>query len=159
MKNKRRDLFIRCSDSKIGDKQYFIEGFKYAKSLKTAKKIYDYLINLEGVSPTIGEFDIPTNSIYDTIIKEEQRSIVLQYLEYYCLSYPTQECCVGSNDLYTLFLDFLKERHIKFEMTKPAFSMKITFYDLKHIVKCGDGKSKWYIDNTAKLIEELKVKN
>jgi hypothetical protein len=159
MKNKRRDLFIRCSDSKIGDKQYFIEGFKYAKSLKTAKKIYDYLINLEGVSPTIGEFDIPTNSIYDTIIKEEQRSIVLQYLEYYCLSYPTQECCVGSNDLYTLFLEFLKERHIKFEMTKPAFSMKITFYDLKHIVKCGDGKSKWYIDNTADLLKELKVKN
>jgi hypothetical protein len=159
MKNKRRDLFIRCSDSKIGDKQYFMEGFKYAKSLKTAKKIYDYLINLEGVSPTIGEFDIPTNSIYDTIIKEEQRSIVLQYLENYCLSYPNQECCIGSNDLYTLFLEFLKDRHIKFEMTKPAFSMKITFYDLKHIVKCGEGKSKWYINNTADLLKELKVKN
>ena len=158
MKNKRRDLFIRCSDSKIGNKEYFIEGFKYAKSLKTAKKIYDYLITLKGVSPTIGEFDIPTNSIYDTIIKEEQRSIVLQYLEHYCLSYPNQESNIGSNDLYTLFLEFLKDRHIKFEMTKPAFSMKITFYDLKHIVKCGDGKSKWYISNTAKLLEELKIK-
>ena len=158
MKNKRRDLFIRCSDSKIGNKEYFIEGFKYAKSLKTAKKIYDYLIGLE-VASTIGEFDIPTNSVYDTIIKEEQRSIVLQYLEYYCLMYPNQESNIGSNDLYTLFLDFLKDRHIKFEMTKPAFSMKITFYDLKHIVKCGDGKSKWYISNTTKLLDELKVKN
>ena len=158
MKNKRRDLFIRCSDSKIGNKEYFIEGFKYAKSLKTAKKIYDYLMGLK-VEPTIGEFDIPTNSVYDTIIKEEQRSIVLQYLEYYCLMYPKQECSIGSNDLYTLFLEFLKDRHIKFEMTKPAFSMKITFYDLKHIVKCGDSKNKWFIDNTAKLLEELKVKN
>jgi hypothetical protein len=157
MKNKRRDLFIRCSDSKIGDRNYFIEGFKYAKSLKTAKKIYDYLIGVK-VEPTIGEFDIPTNSIYDNIIKEEQRNIVLQYLEYYCLSYENQECNVGSNDLYTLFLDFLKERHIKFEMTKPAFSMKITFYDFKHIKKCGEGKSKWYVD-TKKLLEELKIKN
>ena len=158
MKNKRRDLFIRCSDSKIGNKEYFIEGFKYAKSLKTAKKIYDYLMGLK-VEPTIGEFDIPTNSVYDTIIKEEQRSIVLQYLEYYCLMYPNQECSIGSNDLYTLFLEFLKDRHIKFEMTKPAFSMKITFYDLKHIVKSGDSKNKWFIDNTAKLLNELKVKN
>ena len=158
MKNKRRDLFIRCSDSKIGNKEYFIEGFKYAKSLKTAKKIYDYLMGVK-VEPTIGEFDIPTNSIYDTIIKEEQRSIVIQYLEYYCLSYPNQEITIGSNDLYTLFLEFLKDRHIKFEMTKPAFSMKITFYDLKHIVKCGDSKSKWFIDNTARLLAEIKVKN
>jgi hypothetical protein len=158
MKNKRRDIFIRCSDSKIGDRDYFIEGFKYAKSLKTAKKIYDYLITLKGVAPTIGEFDIPTNSIYDNIIKEEQRNIVLQYLEYYCLSYEYDESNIGANDLYTLFLEFLKDRHIKFEMTKPAFSMKITFYDFKHIRKCGQGNTKWYI-NTKKLLEELKIKN
>jgi hypothetical protein len=159
MKNKRRDLFIRCSDSKIGNQAYFMEGFKYAKNLRTAKKIYDYLINLEGVAPNIGEFDIPTNSVYDNIIKEEQRNIVLQYLEYYCLSNnSSEEVIVGSNDLYTLFLEFLKERHIKFEITKPAFSMKITFYNFKHITKYGDGKAKWNI-NTKKLIEELKIKN
>jgi len=158
MKNKRRDLFIRCSDSKIGDREYFIEGFKYAKSLKTAKKIYDYLITLKGVAPTIGEFDIPNNSIYDNIIKEEQRNIVLQYLEYYCLSHEYAESNIGANDLYTLFLEFLKDRHIKFEMTKPAFSMKITFYDFKHIRKCGDGLSRWYI-NIKELLKELKIKN
>ena len=36
--------------------------------------------------------------------------------------------------------------------------MKITFYDFKHIRKCGDGNTRWYI-NIKKLLEELKIKN
>ena len=57
-KNVRRDLFIRCSDDKIYDTEYFNEGFAIAKNKTQCKYIYDEMMKYP-TKPHINRNDIP----------------------------------------------------------------------------------------------------
>ena len=157
-KNKRRDIFIRASDDKIGDKNYFTKGFKYASDKQVCRTIYDYLMKYPCPEPTITEFDIPKNSAYDKLLNQEQRHIVLQFLDHYTNVWKGSTTPTKSG-LYKQFLDFKKEENITYEMSKIAFSMKISFYGFKHIREAKEvvddiRQLVWKIDTHA-LKEEL----
>ena len=160
-KNKRRDLFIRCSDDKIGNKEYFNEGFKYADDKNVCLYIYEYLM-INKVNRTITQFDIP-KSEYDEAIQAEQRNIVLLFLEDLSSEYIdidntyTEE--KENNDMYKDFIRFKNSIHSNYDMTPIAFHMKISFYKFKSIIKGTNGNKRFYTIKYKELIEELKTKS
>lgn len=160
-KNKRRDLFIRCSDDKIGNKEYFNEGFKYADDKNVCLYIYEYLM-INKVNRTITQFDIP-KSEYDEAITAEQRNIVLLFLEDLCSEYMdidntyTEE--KENNDMYRDFIRFKNSIHNNYDMSPIAFHMKISFYKFKSIIKNRDVNKRFYTIKYKELIEELKTKS
>ena len=159
-KNKRRDLFIRCSDEKVGNKEYFEEGFKYAEDYGVCLYIYEYLMGLE-VNRTITEFDIP-NSEYDEEIKAEQKHIVLLFLEDLCNKFidtnNTNIEEIDNNEMYKDFLRFKYSIHNNYDLSPIAFHMKISFYKFKSITKERDGSKRFYRINIKELRDELKNK-
>lgn len=160
-KNKRRDLFIRCSDEKVGNKEYFEEGFKYAEDYGVCLHIYEYLMGLE-VNRTITEFDIP-NSEYDEEIKAEQKNIVILFLEHLCNEFidtnNTNIEKIDNNEMYKDFLKFKYSIHSNYELSPIAFHMKISFYKFKSITKGNDGNgNRFYTIKIEELRDELKNK-
>jgi len=159
-KNKRRDLFIRCSDEKVGNKEYFEEGFKYAEDYGVCLYIYEYLMGLD-VNRTITQFDIP-NSEYDEEIKEEQKNIVILFLEDLCNEFidtnNTNIEEIDNNEIYKDFLKFKYSIHSNYELSPIAFHMKISFYKFKSITKEREGSKRFYRINIKELRDELKNK-
>jgi len=159
-KNKRRDLFIRCSDEKVGNKEYFEEGFKYAEDYGVCLYIYEYLMGLK-VNRTITEFDIP-NSDYDEEIKAEQKNIVILFLEDLCNKFidtnNTNIEEIDNNEIYKDFLKFKYSIHSNYELSPIAFHMKISFYKFKSITKGSDGSKRFYTIKVKELRDELKYK-
>jgi hypothetical protein len=160
-KNKRRDLFIRCSDDKVGNKPYFEEGFKYAENKNVCLFIYKYLMGLT-INKTITQFDIP-KSEYDEAISAEQRNIVLLFLEDICSEYiDIDNTCTeekDNNEMYKDFLRFKNSIHNNYDMSPIAFHMKISFYKFKSITKGNKGNKRFYTINHKELFEELKTKS
>jgi len=160
-KNKRRDLFIRCSDDKIGNKLYFEEGFKYAENKNVCYYIYKYLMGLT-INKTITQFDIP-KSEYDEAITAEQKNIVLLFLEDLCSEYIDIDNTYieekDNNDIYRDFIRFKNSIHSNYDMTPIAFHMKVSFYKFKSITKGHKGNKRFYTINHKELIEELKTKS
>jgi hypothetical protein len=160
-KNKRRDLFIRCSDDKVGDKTYFEEGFKYAENKNVCLFIYKYLMGLT-INKTITQFDIP-KSEYDEAITAEQRNIVLLFLDDLCSEYIDIDNTYieekDNNEIYKDFLRFKNSIHSNYDMTPIAFHMKISFYKFKSITKGNNGNKRFYTINHKELIKELKTKS
>ena len=160
-KNKRRDLFIRCSDDKIGNKEYFNEGFKYADNKNVCLYIYEYLM-INKVNRTITQFDIP-KSEYDEAITAEQRNIVLLFLEDLCSEFMdidntyTEE--KENNEIYKDFIRFKNSIHSNYDISPIAFHMKISFYNFKSIIKNRDVNKRFYTIKYKELIEELKTKS
>lgn len=160
-KNKRRDLFIRCSDDKIGNKEYFNEGFKYADDKNVCLYIYEYLM-MNKVNRTITQFDIP-KSEYDEAITAEQRNIVLLFLEDLCSEFIDIDNTYieekDNNEIYKDFLRFKNSIHSNYDMSPIAFHMKISFYKFKSIIKNRDVNKRFYTIKYKELIEELKTKS
>jgi len=159
-KNKRRDLFIRCSDEKVGNKEYFEEGFKYAEDYGVCLYIYEYLMGLE-VNRTITEFDIPYSD-YDEEIKAEQKNIVILFLEHLCNEFidtnNTNIAEIDNNEMYKDFIRFKCSIHNNYDLSPIAFHMKISFYKFKSITKERDESKRFYRINIKDLRDELKNK-
>ncbi len=135
-KNKRRDVFFRTSDDKMGNTEYFNEGFTYAKDIRCCKYIYDYFMKFP-TKPKITIIDLPTTE-YDEMLKQEQKSPILQFLEEMVFvdgESKEDTAFYTSNELYSLFRDFCSRNYINSNMTKIAFGMKISFYKFKGLVK------------------------
>jgi len=133
-KNKRRDVFFRSSDDKIDNEEYFIEGFRYAKDIKCCKYIYEHFMKLP-TKVKINKTDLPKTE-YDELLKEEQKSPVLQFLEELVFITKNEEGeCYSPNSLYSMFKDFCARNYINSNMTKIALTMKLSFYKFQGITK------------------------
>jgi hypothetical protein len=136
-KNKRRDVFFRSSDDKIDNEQYFVEGFSYAKDMQCCKYIYEYFMKLP-TKVKINKTDLPKTE-YDELLKEEQKSPVLQFLEDLVFITKNEEGedekYYSPNTVYSMFKDFCARNYINSNMTKIALTMKLSFYKFQGITK------------------------
>ena len=141
-KNRRRDVFFRSSDDKIGNTEYFNEGWGYAKDMNCCKYIYDFFMKLP-TKVKITVHDLPKTE-YDEILKEEQKSPVLLFLEDLVCEQQEEVEFYKTNVLYALYREYCNENSINTNMTKIAFSMKLSgskFAGCVRHVKKIDGKT------------------
>jgi hypothetical protein len=121
-KNKRRDIFIRCSDEKINCDEYFKPGWAFAKNKYVARAIYDYLMDMK-IKMKITACDIPATA-YDDFIKIAQKPAYMRFLEYYAYT-KTGEFIETTNSLYEQFTAFTAENHIQFDLKETTFKSSI----------------------------------
>tara|TARA_R100001198_G_C5236815_1_gene214594 strand:+ start:477 stop:2645 length:2169 start_codon:yes stop_codon:yes gene_type:complete len=134
-KNKRRDLFIRCSDELIGNIPYFIQATEYIENESAIKYIYDYF----KVYPTqklISVVDIPEVE-YDKEIAETQEVPLLRWLKGYIYGVKDdKEIKISSSAFFMLYNDWYKSTfNTSNELKLQSFGMKISFYKFKSITK------------------------
>ena len=160
IKNKRRDFTMKTSSDKVNDKEYFIEGNKYANDLECCKFIYDYFMKY-CTKPNIMEKDIPEGE-YDTMLKEEQKEPIICMLE--DLTYENE--CQGVKDytpdnLYNIYSEFCTRTNVNNKLSKMAFCTRIAFkkYDgISKKVKKVDKKAvNVYTIDFEKLTLSLKL--
>tara|TARA_R110000803_G_scaffold11402_6_gene34102 strand:- start:2756 stop:4837 length:2082 start_codon:yes stop_codon:yes gene_type:complete len=130
--NKRRDMIIRCSDDKIGNEDYFNEGFKYANDIKCSKYIYDWLMT-QKTSPKINDNDIPKTDYHDEM-ELQHADPIEEFINDYLQGIKTKTT-IAASDLFALFKDYCNENYIKNEQGIVAFGMKIMFMGNKQITK------------------------
>ena len=150
-KNKRRDLFIQCSNEKVGNEEYFNEGFTYANDLDVATYIYNSYMNYE-TKPKINVKDIPTTN-YDTMIAEEQENPVITFIKEYIQDNRTKpEKIVPTDIFYQQFKDYCMSNYINNNVSKISFAMKLVSLKLDCLTK----DSKW-IEGKTKRVFVLKI--
>ena len=160
-KNKRRDLFIRCSDEKVNDEEYFTQLALYSKNKQVCRAIYDWLME-QPTKPFIVDNDIPETE-YDKIIEEHQFDPGLEFLRWLYYSYKDGNINEFTGKrLFEMFDDWRKDNNITYAPTKEGFLIKLGFYGLDGLVKVRKRVNKiptWiYRFDYDKLKNDLKIK-
>ena len=127
-KNKRRDIFIRSSDEKIADKEYFNRGYSYIANEYVIRGIYDRLMSLE-IKPTIVESDLPSSN-FDIFIKNVQRNPIARFLENFGWSH-TGTFDRTPTSFYEEFLSFKSSNHMTFNLEIDNFILGIASANFK----------------------------
>jgi hypothetical protein len=82
-KNDRRKLIVRCSDELIGKSEknveYFKRFYKIIENNNVIRKLYDYLINLDGLD-SFNEMPIPTSE-YHEALKETNVCYIEEFIK------------------------------------------------------------------------------
>lgn len=160
-KNKRRDIFIRSSDDKIGDNLYFDEGFLYATDLECCAYIYNYFMKYP-TKVKIRESDIPTTE-YEEAIQEAQESPLIVFLKDYITDYHTEtEKVISSSDMYYLFREFCFNSGYPTEnLNQIKFGLKLHYINSANMTsfnKKVQGKTtKHWRLNIPELLKEFKI--
>tara|TARA_R110000822_G_scaffold304963_1_gene430402 strand:- start:1546 stop:3654 length:2109 start_codon:yes stop_codon:yes gene_type:complete len=155
-KNVRRDLFIRCSDDKVGDTEYFMEGFAIAKNKTLCKYIYDELMKYP-TKPFINRNDIPETED-DKEFLEATEPHIQRYLKWLCISNKYENSIIYQT---TEFLNSYNEFRRDICQLQPANAHKmgadIRFCKLVGVVKGHKDNQRIWTINFSKLREELKI--
>ena len=134
-KNVRRDIFIRCSNEKVGDTEYFTEGFNYATDLECCAYIYHYFMKLP-TKVKINAVDIPKTD-YDEIIEEAQANPIISFIKDFVINnINLTERKIDVDDLYYNYREYCCENDISLEsMSKLKFGVRLQFLKGKNITK------------------------
>ena len=142
---KRRDCIINSSDEKIGDKEYFNEGFKYANDLGACKFIYNYFMTAK-TNPKLVASDIPITEHQEMMIEEHEK-IEIRFIKAQADLWEDDEVKLTPDDFYGLYRDFCFNERVEAGggiKNKISFAVKISGLRLGCInkkVKKIDGKS------------------
>ena len=141
-KNDRRKLIVRCSDELIGktDKniQYFKRFYKTIENDNIIRKLYEYLIKLDGLD-TLNELPIPTSE-YHEALKETNMCLIEEYIRLYTARYMDKESptlTISGTQLYKDFNEWVQENGFKYETN--VIKMGLRLKSLKLV--SDDGKS------------------
>ena len=157
-KNARRDIFIRCSNEKVGDTEYFTEGFNYATNLECCAYIYNYFMKLP-TKVKINSVDIPKTD-YDEIIEQAQENPIVSFIKDFVIDNNTlPERTIDVDDLYNNYRDYCCSNDISLEsMNKIKFGVRLNFIKGKNIIKERKKVNKKmrhiYIFNIPELIKQ-----
>jgi len=154
-KNTRRDIFIRCSNDKVKNSQYFIDGFNYATDLECCAYIYNYYMELP-TKVKINAIDIPKTD-YDEIIEEAQENPIVSFIKDFVISNSDlTERVIDADNLFRHFREFCNDEDITLDnITKTKFATRLYFLKGNHITR----EKKWINKKTHNVytfkIQEL----
>jgi hypothetical protein len=123
-KDDRRNLIIRSSDEKIGDKDYFEKMNEYLEDDNIIKGVYQHFKSIENMEK-FGLLPLPVTN-YHNNLKEGNRDILDQWLEEYTFQYrnfPSIE--KTATECFNDFISWRELGDIKYEINKPKFGVKL----------------------------------
>ena len=160
--NKRRDCIIRSSDEKIGDQDYFNEGFQYAHDIECCKFIYNYFM-LFITKPKINSIDIPITEHHQIMI-EEHKNPMRGWLEQQAQRWNddgVEDLKTTPDDLFYLYKQYCDDEGVEAKK-KRSFATSLSFekLDLKSEKQWDADMKKSvrkYDINVADLMVKLKL--
>jgi len=144
----RRFIIIRCSDEKIGDKEYFKKLHDYVNDIRVLRTLYNYFKYERGDMITFINKEMPKTE-YHNNLKEANKDIVLMFLEDFArLNDPVVEnkdniLELSGKDIYNRFVVWKNENNINYETNVVKFGMKISNLNIKGITKGRHTKQGW----------------
>ena len=121
----RRNIIIRSSDEKCGDKKYFETINKYLDDDLVIKNIYVYFKQIPEMDK-FGLLPIPHTSYQDNL-KEGNRSIIDLWLEAFSMKYSSENTVLYYNSqLFDDFNDWKKNNNIQYEINNIKFGCKLS---------------------------------
>ena len=152
-KDDRRNLIIRSSDEKIGDKEYFINIYdNLLTNVNVIKTCYEYFKFIPDMDK-FGKLQIPQTE-YQNNLKQLSRSPIEQWLEAFTLkNHNKKEIELVASEACNMFKDWCEKNKITYEIDSNKFGVRLSNMNILGVKtgrKISTGRTKIY------NIEELK---
>jgi hypothetical protein len=156
-KDDRRNLIIRSSDEKCGDKDYFNKMHTILEDINVIKTCYDYFMGIEGMDK-FNKIEMPLTS-YQSNLKELSVSPIEQWLEAFTIkNYDKDQVELLGTETCKLFKEWCEKNNVKYEIDSQKLGIRISNLNIKGIEKGRDtykGKTKIY--NIIQLKQYFKL--
>jgi hypothetical protein len=124
-KDDRRNLIIRSSDEKIGNKNYFTKLFDILDNQDAIKTFYDYLINLSDLE-NFRKIKKPSTD-YQEEIQENSVCVIERFIiDIIYENRKLSELKISNKTLFENFLSFIADKKIKYEINKFQFDLRLS---------------------------------
>lgn len=122
--NDRRNMIMRCSDSKVGDSDYFKELFSLLENTEVMRAVYKHFRTLD--ISTWNPAKAPLKTEYHTTIIGETKSNIQQYMEHFTYKHSTEESVeLYGKDIYTDYKQWNEEQGNEYKMALNDLLKKI----------------------------------
>jgi phage/plasmid-associated DNA primase len=122
--NDRRNMIMRCSDSKVGDSDYFKELFSLLENTEVMRAVYKHFRTLD--MSTWNPAKAPLKTEYHTTIIGETKSNIQQYMEHFTYKHSTEESVeLYGKDIYTDYKQWNEEQGNEYKMALNDLLKKI----------------------------------
>jgi hypothetical protein len=153
----RRNLIIRSSDEKCGDKDYFNELHYMLENTHVVKTCYEYFKSI----PHMDKFNslpIP-HTEYQSNLKELSVSPIEQWLESFTLSnYEKETMELLGNDTCNLFKSWCTDNGVKYEIDAKKLGVRISNLNIAGVEKGRHTNKGWTkIYDITKLKKHFKL--
>jgi len=139
----RRNIIIRSSDEKCGDKKYFEKLNEYLDDDIVIKNIYEYFKQIPDMDK-FGLLPIPKTKYQDNL-KESNRCIIDLWLESFTMKYRSEKGVSQSNcDIYDDFNEWKKNNGLQYELNNISFGCKLSNIGIGGIQR--DSSKRWIFD-------------
>lgn len=133
-KDDRRNLIIRSSDEKVGDKEYFKTLHDYLEDVNVIKTCYEYF---KGILYMDKFMTIP---IPKTLYHEQLKELSVNPIEGWLLHFTTQNqdrdtVELGSSSIYEKFGDWCNESGLEYKCTSLQFMVRLQRLNLSGVEK------------------------
>lgn len=133
-KDDRRNLIIRSSDEKCGDKEYFKKLHEILEDVNVIKTCYEYFKAIPDIDK-FNKLEMPTTE-YQTNLKELSISPIEQWLEYFTLqNYDKDEVELLGSETVSLFKEWCKLNNINYEIDARKLGVRISNLKIAGILK------------------------
>jgi phage/plasmid-associated DNA primase len=151
-KDDRRNVIIRSSDEKIGDKNYFEEINDYLDDDDIIKCVYEYFKSIPNME-SFGSIPIPVTD-YQSNLKEGNREMIDLWLQDFILENVYQEKVEKTTvELFNLFLVWCENKSIIYIINQIKFAVKLSNMRIDGIstIHSNNGNKKSFDMNKIKL--------
>lgn len=156
----RRFLIIRCSDEKIGDKEYFRKLHEFINDIQVLRTLYNYFKYERGNMQSFISMSIPKTE-YHTNLKKANKDVVLLFLEDFARkNTPTiagddNIIELTGKDIYNRFVIWRNENDIKYETNTVKLGMKLSNMGVPGVVNGRHTKNGWTKYYNIKELHDL----
>jgi phage/plasmid-associated DNA primase len=155
-KDDRRNLIIRSSDEKIGDKIYFNDLHEYINNQDIVKTCFEYFINLDGLN-SFNTIKVPIVE-YQQDMQEASISPIEAWLKDFIFENRNRKTVkLTSKELFGMFNLWCTESNVSYDLTLIQFGVRIKRMKYKGIESDRSNKGIIKIFNMSKLKKEFKI--
>jgi hypothetical protein len=130
----RRNLIIRSSDEKVGDKEYFKHLHNILEDISVVKTCYEYFKSIPDMDK-FNSIEIPT-TYYQSNLKQLSVSPIEQWLEAFTLqNFDKENVELLGSETCKLFKDWCSENSMKYEIDAKKFGVRLSLLKIDAIKK------------------------
>jgi hypothetical protein len=158
-KDDRRNLIIRASDEKIGDKDYFATLFKLLDDVNVLKTFYEHMINLSDLEK-FHKLPKPITEYQDEIQNNNVDIIDRFVISIVENNINRDKVNFSNKTLFAMFKDFLVDASVEYKLNKFQFDNKLSLL-VKNLVNVEKTRLKLTINDelTEPLIANQHTRN
>lgn len=156
-KDDRRNLIIRSSDEKCGDKDYFNKMYQILEDVNVIKTCYEYFMSIEDMDK-FNKIEMPETN-YQNNLKELSVSPIEQWLKAFTLqNYNKEEVELLGIETCNIFKDWCIGNRIEYNIDATKLGVRIANLNINGIERGKHTKKGWTkIYNIDKLKKHFNI--